>query len=42
VYYDNVCAVYVSTNPVQHQHIEIDMYFVHERVGWEHLEGGGE
>jgi hypothetical protein len=35
VYYDNVSAVYLSTNPVQHQrtkHVEIDPYFVHERV----------
>ncbi|GJV81253.1 ribonuclease H-like domain-containing protein [Tanacetum coccineum] len=31
VYCDNVSAVYLSTNPVQHQrtkHIEIDIYFV--------------
>jgi hypothetical protein len=35
VYCDNVSAVYLSTNPVQHQrtkHIEIDLHFVHERV----------
>jgi predicted transcriptional regulator of viral defense system len=35
VYYDNVSTVYLSTNPVQHQrtkHVEIDPYFVHERV----------
>ncbi|XP_066323280.1 uncharacterized mitochondrial protein AtMg00810-like [Miscanthus floridulus] len=35
VYYDNVSAVYLSTNPVQHQrtkHIEIDLHFVRERV----------
>ncbi|GKB24836.1 ribonuclease H-like domain-containing protein [Tanacetum coccineum] len=33
VYCDNVSAVYLSTNPVQHQrtkHIEIDIYFVRE------------
>lgn len=35
VYCDNVSAVYVSTNPVQHQrtkHIEIDIHFVREKV----------
>ena len=35
VYYDNVSAVYLSTNPVQHQrtkHVEIDLHFVRERV----------
>ena len=35
VYCDNVSAVYLSTNPVQHQrtkHIEIDVHFVRERV----------
>ncbi|GJX16371.1 ribonuclease H-like domain-containing protein [Tanacetum coccineum] len=35
VYYDNVSAVYLSFNPVQHQrmkHIEIDIHFVHELV----------
>jgi hypothetical protein len=35
VYCDNVSAVYLSTNPVQHQrtkHVEIDMHFVRERV----------
>ncbi|WVZ54515.1 hypothetical protein U9M48_005301 [Paspalum notatum var. saurae] len=35
VYCDNVSAVYLSTNPVQHQrtkHIEIDPHFVRERV----------
>jgi hypothetical protein len=35
VFCDNVCAVYVSTNPVQHQrtkHIEIDLHFVCDRV----------
>jgi hypothetical protein len=35
VYCDNVSAVYLSTNPIQHQrtkHIEIDLHFVWERV----------
>jgi hypothetical protein len=35
VFCDNVSAVYMSTNPVQHQctkHIEIDLHFVRDRV----------
>jgi hypothetical protein len=35
IYYDNVSAVYLSTNLVQHQrteHVEIDLHFVCERV----------
>ena len=35
VYCDNVSAMYLSTNPIQHQrtkHVEIDLYFVRERV----------
>nr|GEX14905.1 ribonuclease H-like domain-containing protein [Tanacetum cinerariifolium] len=35
VYYDNVSAVYLSCNPVQHQrtkHIEIDIHFVRDLV----------
>nr|GEX40514.1 ribonuclease H-like domain-containing protein [Tanacetum cinerariifolium] len=35
VYYDNVSAVYLSSNPVQHQrtkHIEIDIHFVLDLV----------
>ncbi|XP_021757449.1 uncharacterized protein LOC110722489 [Chenopodium quinoa] len=35
VYYDNVSAVYLSGNPVQHQrtkHIEMDINFVREKV----------
>jgi hypothetical protein len=35
VYCDNISAVYMSSNPIQHQrtkHIEIDLYFVRERV----------
>ena len=35
VYCDNISAIYLSGNPVQHQltkHIEIDIYFVREKV----------
>lgn len=35
VFCDNVSAVYLSTNPVQHQrtkHVEIDIHFVREKV----------
>ncbi|WVZ96850.1 hypothetical protein U9M48_042433 [Paspalum notatum var. saurae] len=35
IYCDNVSAVYLSTNPVQHQrtkHVEIDLPFVRDRV----------
>jgi hypothetical protein len=35
VYYDNISAVYLSTNPVQHQHtkhVKIDLHFVREKV----------
>jgi hypothetical protein len=35
VYCDNVSAVYLSTNPIQHQrtkHVEIGLHFVQERV----------
>jgi hypothetical protein len=35
VYCDNISAVYMSTNPVQHRrtkHIEIDIHFVREKV----------
>ena len=35
VYCDNVSAVYLSTNPVQHQrtkHVEIDLHFIQECV----------
>jgi hypothetical protein len=35
VYCDNVSAVYLSTNPVQHQrtkHVEIDLHFVRDLV----------
>ncbi|CAM8975505.1 unnamed protein product [Rhodiola kirilowii] len=35
VFCDNISAVYLSTNPVQHQrtkHVEIDLHFVRERV----------
>jgi hypothetical protein len=35
VYCDNISAIYLSINPVQHQctkHVEIDFYFVRERI----------
>ena len=35
VYCDNISAVYMTFNPVQHQrtkHIEIDLHFIRERV----------
>jgi hypothetical protein len=38
VYCDNVSAVYLSNNPVQHQrtkHVETDLHFVLERVAIE-------
>nr|GEU62247.1 ribonuclease H-like domain-containing protein [Tanacetum cinerariifolium] len=41
VYCDNVCAVYMSANPVQHQHtkhIEIDIHFVHDKVVAGHVQ----
>ncbi|GJT64116.1 ribonuclease H-like domain-containing protein [Tanacetum coccineum] len=40
VYYDNVSAVYMSANPVQHQrtkHIEIDIHFVRDKVAACHV-----
>jgi hypothetical protein len=33
VYCDNISDVYLSTNPIQHQHtkhVEIDLYFIRE------------
>lgn len=36
VYCDNISAIYMSSNPIQHQrtkHVEIDPHFVRERVG---------
>lgn len=39
-YCDNVSAIYLSGNPVQHQrtkHIEIDIYFVREKVASGHV-----
>jgi hypothetical protein len=38
VYCDNLNAVYLSTNPIQHQHtkhVEIDFHFVRERIAVE-------
>jgi hypothetical protein len=35
VYCDNINAVYLSTNPIQHQrtkHVEIDLHFVREKI----------
>ena len=35
VYCDNVSAIYLSTNPIQHQqtkHVEIDLHFVRDHV----------
>ncbi|GJX37690.1 ribonuclease H-like domain-containing protein [Tanacetum coccineum] len=40
VYCDNVCAVYMSANPMQHQrtkHIEIDIHFVRDKVATGHI-----
>nr|GEW64061.1 ribonuclease H-like domain-containing protein [Tanacetum cinerariifolium] len=40
VYYDNVSAIYMSANPIQHQrtkHIEIDIYFVCDKVAAGHV-----
>jgi hypothetical protein len=40
VYCDNISAVYMSSNPVQHQrtkHIEIDLHFMRERVAIGHV-----
>jgi hypothetical protein len=35
IYYDNVSAIYLSTNPIQHQctkHVEINPHFVREHM----------
>ena len=40
VYCDNISAVYLSGNPVQHQrmkHVEIDLHFVREKVARGHV-----
>ncbi|GKB97224.1 ribonuclease H-like domain-containing protein [Tanacetum coccineum] len=40
VYYDNVSAVYLSCNPVQHQrtkHIKIDIHFIRDLVALGHV-----
>lgn len=40
IYCDNVSAVYMSSNPVQHQrtkHIEIDIHFVRDKVAIGHV-----
>jgi hypothetical protein len=40
VYCDNISAVYLSCNPMQHQrtkHVEIDLHFVWERVALGHV-----
>ncbi|KAK4354380.1 hypothetical protein RND71_026574 [Anisodus tanguticus] len=40
VYCDNISAIYLSHNPIQHQrtkHIEIDIHFVREKVALSHV-----
>nr|GEV58586.1 ribonuclease H-like domain-containing protein [Tanacetum cinerariifolium] len=40
IYYDNVSAIYMSSNPVHHQrtkHIEIDILFVRDKVATSHV-----
>ncbi|XP_012829361.1 PREDICTED: uncharacterized protein LOC105950540 [Erythranthe guttata] len=40
VYCDNVSAVYLSSNPIQHshtKHVEIDIHFVRDKVGLGHV-----
>jgi hypothetical protein len=41
VYCDNSSAVYLSSNPVQHQrtkHVEIDLHFIRERIALGHVQ----
>ena len=40
MFYDNVSAMYLASNPIQHQrtkHVEIDIHFVRERVSNGHV-----
>ena len=40
VYTDNVSAMYLASNPVQHQrtkHIELDIHFVRDKVAMGHI-----
>jgi hypothetical protein len=40
VYYENISAIYMSRNPVQHQctrHIQIDIHFVRKKVALGHV-----
>ncbi|GJW88858.1 copia protein [Tanacetum coccineum] len=40
IFCDNISAVYLASNPVQHQrtkHVETDLHFVRERVAFGHV-----
>lgn len=40
IYFNNVSAMYMSSNPVQHKHtkhIQIDTYFVRDKVALDHI-----